>query len=727
MRKTILLVVHVFWIMMTKAASLPANFTEKRLAQNLNATGVLVLSDDRILITDKVGKVWLIKGEANPTLFLTFDNVEASGERGLQAVVEDPDFATNQFLYFYYTYKNPATQEINNRVVRYKANGDVADASSFTLLLELPKLTATNHNGGGLVFGNDGKLYISTGENAVPNNSQNQNHLLGKILRINKDGSIPTDNPFYATNTGDNRAVYAIGLRNPFKIKKHPVTGRIFINDVGQNTWEEIDTLRKAGNYGWPTIEGKRTNQTAPNNYSDPLYTYESNNGPCSITGGTFYAPATVSFPTQYVDKYFFQDYCAGNISYINPTSPNTATVFATGLSGAVDLDVDSKGNLYYLQRGGPSGELWKVSYQGVSTVTITLQPASTSVSTGDSVTFKVKAIGSGTLTYQWRRNDVPIPNATKDTFTIDSASLTDNGAKFTVFVSNGTTNQTSNVATLTVIKNEPPVATINTPTNGAFYEAGTLLNFSGTATDPEDGTLPASAFTWKIDFHHDTHVHPGMDATNGVKTGSMLIPNEGEVSTNVWYRIYLTVTDSKGTTTTVQKDISPVIGTLTLLTIPQGLPILLDGAEVNTAHSVKSVVGMKRFIEAPAAAQSGSTLYTFKDWSNGGDRVQTVVAIATGSLTYTANYQIVTGLSEPNAYEQDFHLSPNPASAIVHLKSPEPIDNARIIDMDGHLVKEFFTLPAEAYLPLDGLDAGIYYLQIQSGSNKRVKKLIVQ
>ena len=124
-------------------------------------------------------------------------------------------------------------------------------------ILDLNNLSsATNHNGGAIHFGPDGKLYIAVGENANGANSQSLNTLLGKMLRINPDGSIPTDNPYYYQTTGINRAIWAIGLRNPFTFAFQPGTGMMYIDDVGENTWEEIDQGVAGSNYGWPATEG---------------------------------------------------------------------------------------------------------------------------------------------------------------------------------------------------------------------------------------------------------------------------------------------------------------------------------------------------------------------------------------------------------------------------------------------------------------------------------------
>lgn len=142
--------------------------------------------------------------------------VNSSGERGLLGIAFDPDFASNQFIYLYYTATTPV---LHNRVSRFTANGDVAVAGSEQVILDLNNLSgATNHNGGAMHFGEDGKLYIAVGENASPSNSQTLNNLLGKILRINSNGTLPADNPFYQQATGNNRAIWALGLRNPFTL-----------------------------------------------------------------------------------------------------------------------------------------------------------------------------------------------------------------------------------------------------------------------------------------------------------------------------------------------------------------------------------------------------------------------------------------------------------------------------------------------------------------------------
>ena len=173
--------------------------------------------------------------------------------------------------------------------------------------------------------------------------------------------------------------------------------------------------------------------------------------------------------------------------------------------------------------------------------------------------------------------------------------------------------------ATLTVSGNQAPTGTIAQPANGTLYSGGNVINYSGTGTDPEDGNLPGSAFTWRVDFHHDTHVHPFIAPTTGASSGSFTIPTTGHTESNVWYRIYMTVRDSGGLTHTTTRDINPRIVQVTLATNPAGLQLRLDGQPVTTPFSFNGVVGIVRTLEAVTPQGAGGTTYEFVSWSDGG------------------------------------------------------------------------------------------------------------
>ena len=179
----------------------------------------------------------------------------------------------------------------------------------------------------------------------------------------------------------------------------------------------------------------------------------------------------------------------------------------------------------------------------------------------GQSVTFTVVASGSAPLHYQWRRNGVDISGANSASYRFTSAQLSDSGAAFDVVVTNALGTATSNAAMLTVTTNTRPTASFTQPVAGTTYAGGDLIQFAATASDAEDGTLPASAFTWWVDLHHDTHTHPQVLPFSGAKSGSFVIPVSGETSDNVFYRINLRVTDSGGLTRSLIRDVEAAQG----------------------------------------------------------------------------------------------------------------------------------------------------------------------
>jgi len=446
---SLVIVLGTLHLLAVQGATLPAGFSETQIAGISSPTAMEIAPDGRIFVCQQGGSLRVIKnGVLLATPFITL-SVDANGERGLLGVSFDPNFAANNFIYVYYTV---STSPKHNRLSRFTANGDVVVPGSEQILLELDNLTsATNHNGGAIHFGPDGKIYIAVGENATSSNSQTLSNLLGKVLRLNADGSIPTDNPFFNTATGKNRAIWALGLRNPFTFAFQPGSGRLFINDVGQSTWEEINDGIAGSNYGWPITEGP-TNDPA---FRPPLFSYghgSSGTTGCAIAGGAFYNPHTLQFPASYVGKYFFADLCGGWIRLFDPAT-GTAGAFASGISQPVDLKVATDGSLYYLSIG--SGSVFRVQFTAVLP-SITSPPSNQSVSLGQSATFTVSASGTAPLNYQWQKNQANINGATSSSYTTTPTVLGDDGSKFRCIVSNAAGSVPSSDATLTVT-NPPP------------------------------------------------------------------------------------------------------------------------------------------------------------------------------------------------------------------------------------------------------------------------------
>lgn len=640
---------------LARGANLPPGFVESLIAQDLDPTNIVLAPDGRVFITIKSGRILIVENNMLlPAPFLTLA-VDNFNERGLGHMVLDPQFETNHFYYVYYTVPG----QNRNRVSRFTANGNATLPGSEVVLITLNEMPGTIHNAGAMAFGADGKLYVGVGDGGNANASQDKNSLLGKVLRLNTNLTdlIPTDNPFVNDNTfaGINKAIFALGFRNPYSMDIQPGTGRIFVGDVGGAQWEEINEVMAGKNYGWPGIEGRRTTQTAPTNYQDPLFAYPHSDG-CAIVGAAFYNPATQQFPGSYVGKFFYADYCNGYIRALDVTT-GTASGFATNVNRAVAIRVAADGSMYYLARAGigggsqgdntssTDGSLWKVNYTGSGAPFISVQPQPRLVPVGESPTFGVTAIGAAPLQYQWQREGVDIVGATQSTYRLASATLADDQNRFRCRVTNTQGSVVSNEALLTVTTNTRPVPVISLPAGGSTYRAGESIAFAGTASDAEDGTLLPGQLTWRIDFHHDTHTHPGMAATNGITSGSYAVPRVGETSPNVFFRIYLTATDSQGLTGRDTVDVQPERATLTLTTVPAGLQLNVDGQPVQTPATITGVVGTTRTLEAPSIQVSGSTAYIFTAWTDAAHTREFTFNLEAGNQTHTARFSaLATG-----------------------------------------------------------------------------------
>ncbi|HEY2950984.1 MAG TPA: PQQ-dependent sugar dehydrogenase, partial [Verrucomicrobiae bacterium] len=634
------------------AAALPTGFTESVVSGGISSpTTMQFAPDGRLFVCQKNGQLRVIKNGlllANPVVSLP---VDPFNERGLLGVAFDPDFTTNNCFYVYYTATNATT---HNRVSRFMMAGDTAVPGSETILLELNDLGAGLHNGGALNFGPDRKLYIATGENGFAPNSQALTNLLGKILRINPDGSIPTNNPFYGIATGANQAIWAMGLRNPFTFAFQPGTGRMFINDVGEMTWEEINEGFAGANYGWPTCEGLCD---PPNgNFRNPLFQYghlidDPNLNGCAIIGAAFFNPVSSAFPTNFLGSYFFADYCNGWIRNLNPAG-NTATLFATGLVAPVDLKVSAAGDLYYLSRS--SGEVRRIQFTNTPP-NVTSQPGDQTVMVGESAAFSVAASGPTQLAYQWQRNSTNVPGATNTSYSLPSVVLADNDSVFRCVVTNIFGSVTSNPALLIVTTNNDPTPVITLSGTDGYYTAGDTIAYGGIAPDLEDGFVQPASFIWTIVFHHAAHTHPFLGPLVGVTNGSFTIPALGEVSTNVWYRIELLVIDSLGGQGTTYVDIHPHTANLTLDSSPPGLRVALDGQPTTGPSTIPAVVGMVRTLGVFTPQTLNGTNYEFEAWSDAG-AVQHDITVPSTNVSYTAVYHfagIVTNPMPPKLLSQ--------------------------------------------------------------------------
>lgn len=339
----VVLACALFLVSLVDAATLPEDFIETPVASGLvMPTAMVFAPDGRLFVCEKTGAVRVVRDGALLTAPFVRLSVNSGGEGGLLGIALDPNFAANHWIYLYYTATMPTS---HNRISRFTSAGDVAQDGTELVILDIDDPVSGIHNGGAIHFGADGLLYAAVGNYGDGSNSQTLTNMMGKILRIRNDGTIPADNPFYNQAMGQNRAIWAFGLRNPFTFAFQHGTGRMFINDVGEGSWEEIDDGIVGSNYGWPAAQGIDQCST----YRCPLYAYDHSNGSCAITGGSFYDPTTPQFPSIYQGQYFFSDFCGGWIRVLDPAT-GVATNFASApIGGPVDLAVGPDGLLYYL------------------------------------------------------------------------------------------------------------------------------------------------------------------------------------------------------------------------------------------------------------------------------------------------------------------------------------------------------------------------------------------
>jgi glucose/arabinose dehydrogenase len=706
----------------TSGTALPSGFGEIQYAKGLLSPTAMAFAPDpcpasgppvhRLFVCEQGGRIRVFRnGVLQPKAFL-FVSCDTRGERGLDGICFDPNFATNHYVYIYYTIK-PADTSLptHNRVSRFTAdpaNPDVALAGSEKRILDLPNLGLTSyvHNGSAIHFGPDGKLYISVGENNQPASAlQSLNTVFGKILRINPvpenpDGTvpasaIPTDNPFYNTATGINRAIYLLGLRNPFTFAFQRGTGRMFINDVGASTWEEINDGKKGANYGWPTYEGPIKPPAA--GFTSPIFAYMHFSGTpqgCAITGGDFYNPPPLcsgepqfGFPSSYVGKYFFLDLCTRFIYTMDPTQIDPASPygfyevspFATGIthSSLTYLIVGPDRNLYYISRD--DGAVYQIRYPASLAPTIGTQPADVLVGQGWPSTFSVDASGAPTLHYRWQRNNTDISGAADaPSYTVTNPQVsTDNGATFSCIVSNSFGSATTRNAVLSVTTKQPPIPTISSPPPSFYYNWGDTLSFAGSAVDgvdavthqPQDGVLAPSALTWQILAEHhpvtspNHHTHPFFPPTSGIAGGTLTL-NFTETDPDVWYRIFLTAVDSYGLSQTIFRDIFPRHAQLSVTTSPVTSPVPLkvkiDGSPKNVPAKFWSVVNLPRTLGVDTPQTVNGATYDFVSWSDGGARIHNVSTPATAT-SYIANFAKRVATNASVTTTSSISAKPNP------------------------------------------------------------------
>ncbi|MFN8446823.1 MAG: PQQ-dependent sugar dehydrogenase [Caldilineaceae bacterium] len=704
-------------------AAIPAGFADQLVADVPGPTALAFTPDGRLLITQQTGQLRVYQ---NGTLLVTpaldlSALICSNVERGLLGVAVDPNFASNNYIYLYYTYDvvgdhacvlaDPGPSNPVNRVSRFTlaANNIISPASEKVILSNIQSNWG-NHNAGDLKFGSDGYLYISTGDGGHEMTQPRQLiNLNGKILRIqvnSSGGYLVSGNPYanaagvrkcgdpagFPSGSGPCSEIFASGLRNPFRIAFKPGTSEFYINDVGQGVWEEVDQGIAGADYGWNVREGTCSYPpfscgNTPSGLTDPIYSYNHSSGCASITGGAF-IPAGV-WPSPY-SGYLFSDYVCGKIFTMTTTPPYSTADFVTGLgvNSAVTLvfgPYNATQALYYTNYNN-GGQVRRIYYAGATNLPPTAQISANPVAGAAPLTVNFSGAGSSdpegsALTYSWTFGDGQSSN--NNSAAIIQHLYSANGIYSAQLVVKDTAGNSSPPAPVRIdVGNTAPVPVINAPLDSDRFFVGQQIRLQGSATDAQDGTLPASSLTWEVIQHHidsrnpqNSHTHPYMPPSNGNNLLLTTPDMEDMYAYDSYLEIRLTATDALGDSTTITRQFLPKKLIATFTTQPSGLAVTVNGVGSLTPRGFYVWQGSALNVTTTNPQTLNGVDYQFSSWSDGGaqshkitmaanDTTYSALFVAPGTVTPTRTNTPVTATALPATPTPTYTSTPKPATA---------------------------------------------------------------
>ena len=640
--------------------TLPLGFDDTAVAEVASPTALAFTPEGRLLIAAQPGLLWVYQnGVLSPTPALDLTGrICTDRERGLLGVAVDPGFAVTPHVYLYYTARLLTTGGAGscvNRVSRFVlSEGNVLSDES-VLVDNIPSPTGF-HNAGDLHFGKDGFLYISVGDGGCDyadptscadlNDAARDPHVLvGKVLRITSNGEIPLDNPFVGkdsarcnvsgqTAPGNKcQEIFASGLRNPFRMAFDPNAAgtRFYINDVGQDHWEEIDAGQAGADYGWNVREGHcRTGSETdcgepPAGMTNPIFAYSHTAtdpifaGCSSITGGAF-VPAGV-WPAEFEGAYLFSDFVCGRIFSLTPS--NTAMPFGTDLNSPVTLIFgphEGTQALYYTTFHG--GQVRRIAFVGSAN----RAPAAVGNATPTNGPVPLPVAFSGNessdpdghpLAFEWDFGDGTPPIGASETAHLYATAGT--------FIARLRVDDGRGGSDTTSVRidpgHSPPKTRITSPVASTLFRVGQAITLSGQAVDEAGLVLPDTALRWSVRLHHDTHTHPFLDPTAG--NGMVIVtpaPEDLPATTTSFLEVRLTATDARGLSQTITQELRPRLVRLRFATRPRGLKLRIQGTMLRAPKDIVSWPGYAIHVDAPKQIKNGKAR-RFLKWSDGRKR----------------------------------------------------------------------------------------------------------
>lgn len=661
-------------ILVAPSIALPAGFVDEGLSSINGPMSGTVAPNPRnqgkpmLLIASETNVIYAME---DPDSNNTFDSeilvadllsvTCTNGPRGLFSIMVHPNFSSNFYVYIFYTRllgncdENAVTGP-SNRLSRFKMNPTtlMLDLTSEFVLLETPPTIRALHDGGAMSFGNDGLIYLVTGDSSRPNLPSDLKHLFGKLIRVDENGNVPPDNPYTATGVpcGKNRGtlpnnapsdavcseIYGYGFRNPFRMtqdinEKKKV--RFVIGDVGEAKWEEISEGGndfKGKNYGWGTIEGpcQRNSLTecpVPGpDVVDPFYYYQHLDGE-AVTGSVFVPDGL--WPEEY--KFLFVEYVEGTMFNLikdesvgcrtcEPPIPAYRNETFHRFGRMVDLffaPYKDTQALYYLSREGGLN-IRRIRYTNNDN---RAPKAIINVSTNEYQINKVVAfVGSGSsdpegdrLTYLWTFGDGR--KSTQKNPKIRYSTIGQYTVQLKVTDPNGAISQ----ASTTILVGEKPTAVMESPVFGEQFAVGQVLHLKGQAKDSKNRPIPDSQFFWEVQQKHGNHFHPFLDdiAGNDFDLHPAPPPEDFLAADNSFLKVYMHVVDSDGLTTTIPRNIYPKKVSIDIDSkTRRGLKVLVDGFTVITPATITS---WENHTMTLSVSDQGN--FVFSSWNIGGER----------------------------------------------------------------------------------------------------------
>jgi glucose/arabinose dehydrogenase/PKD repeat protein len=637
--------------------AVPAGFADELVANFSGAIAIAFTPDGRLLTGSQAGVLRVYNPSTGSLTATALDfttqwpqrRICSDFERGLMGIAVDPNFASNNYVYLYYTAVVTPTAFTNcdsgagrnspnvvNRVSRFTFSGNTIVTTTEQILVDNIRSLNGNHNGGDLNFGKDGLLYIATGDSGTGGSlARSRNTLSGKILRVNSDGTPAAGNPTfgdssqrrcgtpgpqnYGSNATNCQEIYSYGLRNPFRFAMDPTTSgnavRFFINDVGQNTWEEVDDGIAGADYGWnvregPCANGANCSPPTPINsgYTDPIDWYNHSTGCSYITAGAF-VPAGL-WPG-YDGSFLFGDGGCGRVFRLVPLGGGSyaraGADFATGLSGIRHLEFgpyQSTQALYYsngsavrrirLSNAAPTAVISANPTFGPSPLPVNFSGAGSSDPNGDP------------LTYEWNFGNGITATTTSATTTYTYTVAQPTVYTATLVVRDNIGLPSAPVSVTIYPGNTPPAPTIAQPITGTTFFVGQIIGLAGSATDPQS---QATTLRWDVLLRHIDSANPGNSHTHSLLTvngasGQFTAPAPEDFNaTDLSHvEVHLTATDSLGLSATVTRTVQPVKATVTFNTQPTGLQLQVNERTVSHGTVLASWQGAT--INVSAAVQ---------------------------------------------------------------------------------------------------------------------------